>query len=1001
MRRGIALVLLGSFLAVSAPLFVFAEEITNPESPAAPEILETEPPSVTNSGEEEASLPELEESTESEINIEAAPEIPLLSESPATIEEEPENLLIENFEPFNLLLAPEEEFNGTIIYDFPTQVWGGPNEAFALPCRPYAPFGTTKTDLSGEWDTDVECQFVHWHDSTATHTFDRFEVYLGFAGISNLTNYPATNGAISLRIYRSDESSGETTLIAESEAIDASAVPQVMTTDICTGSGTTSSPYSSNCLSAFSFPDSVTLTQGEQYVFELYGTGLVTQTEYVRVFRTYYYPHLQIMGASVVTPPFGSDGVQDSPNIKTGVVYMRLLASANLEEPEGASSVLFLPGFLGSRLYTTGGRKLWEPNGSDDIKDLALNEDGSSVLPIYVGDTVDRIHELPLVGTIYGKLMEWLDQLETERNISSWEPYPYDWRYDVFDIVDNGTLKEDGTRSYLISFLEELALDSFTGKVTIIGHSNGGLLAKALMVRLEEMGRQDLVDKVILVGTPQVGTPQGMLGLLHGHNIVPPYIALNGEARRSAMTMPGAYALLPSDSYFSLLSNPLAIFESGTATDIYVAALGKEIKDSFMSLAFMLNDPFTRTPPAINDEETPHPLSLSLITRAADTHVLLDSWEAPEDVSINEIAGWGNITVTGAKYYTESSYSCPSGVLSCGLHETIDYEPITTFTGDDTVVAPSALFMESGVYFNLYRLSNDFQEYRKHENLTESSRIHEYFLYLFGTKESYNESLFSSQEPNVEQDLISVSVHSPVIISLTNKEGKKTGIFPVPDSDLYYIIEDIPNSAVKFGGEGKYIIAPATNEYEVSIYGIDDGVFTIKIVDSESKNEASVITNLPVTPRTYASTTIDHDASSISPLSLDEDGDGETDITIAFEENETVIYETPFIEAPIKHSSRVMQTERKPEESNTEIVVQAAQPDGDLLGPSAVVPTIKKALSPTPFDIEVSTELEDPVHQSQTASVYDAVNSVFKFFIEAIRSFIWWILGLLTFWKEV
>ena len=278
--------------------------------------------------------------------------------------------------------------------------------------------------------------------------------------------------------------------------------------------------------------------------------------------------------------------------------------------PTGASNILFLPGFLGSRLYTTGGRSLWEPNGSDDIRDLAMNANGTSKLPVYVGEPVDQIeiNGVPLLGTIYGNLMNWLDSLKSEDKIASWKAYPYDWRYDVFDVVDDGTLKEDGSREYLIETLEALAEDSLSGKVTIIGHSNGGLLAKALMIRLEEEGKEDLVDKVIFVGSPQVGTPQGMLGLLHGHQIVSPIIALNGTARASASTMTGAYALLPSREYFDAISEPTATFQSGTETNPYINVLGETVDSFTENASFLLNNPQMRSAPAQSDEETPLPL---------------------------------------------------------------------------------------------------------------------------------------------------------------------------------------------------------------------------------------------------------------------------------------------------------------------------------------------------------------------------------------------------------
>lgn len=548
-------------------------------------------------------------------------------------------------------------------------------------------------------------------------------------------------------------------------------------------------------------------------------------------------------------------------------------------QPMGASSVLFLPGFLGSRLYQTGGRLLWEPNGSDDIRDLAMNTDGTSKSSVYVGDPVDRIevNGIPIFGTIYGELMDWLTTLVNDDKISEWKAYPYDWRYDVFDVVDEGTIKENETREYLIDTVEALAENSRTGKVTIIGHSNGGLLAKALLIRLEEQGKEDLIDRLIFVGTPEAGTPQGMLGLLHGHQTVSPIIALNGTARASAVTMPGAYALLPSQEYFLDSPAPVALFEVGSVTNSYRDSLGESIESFATNISFLSNNPQTRITPVQSDEETPLPLPSSLLLNAQDTHDELDNWTPPIGIEVNEIAGWGNRTTVGARYYTETSYSCPSGISSCGFHNSIDFEPITTRDGDNTVVTRSALFQDKGVYFDLLTLREETEENAKHENLTETSTIHDYLGYLLGVSESYDEVLFVNEKPNGSKNQNIVSVHSPVIISLTDSEGRKTGIYSYPNSDLFYIREEIPDSSVHFGGESKYIYVPTNGSYDISVTGIGGGTFDV-VVEKENGTLIREFTDLPVSTSTEAALSLENE--TVGDLSLDINGDGATDVTV-------------------------------------------------------------------------------------------------------------------------
>ncbi|OGI94019.1 hypothetical protein A3A03_00670 [Candidatus Nomurabacteria bacterium RIFCSPLOWO2_01_FULL_40_18] len=190
--------------------------------------------------------------------------------------------------------------------------------------------------------------------------------------------------------------------------------------------------------------------------------------------------------------------------------------------PEGFSSVLFLPGLKASRLYAPRADgsedQLWEPNGNSDVEYLYLNTDGTSRNSnVYTREIIEEANvPIPLGEAgpnIYKSFAHMLYTLFDERKIADWKAFPYDWRQSVDDIVNNGTKYEDGTLS-LTDTLESLVDSSLNGKVTIIAHSNGGLLAKALLKKLQDdktAGRNNLIDSVdvlILVGVPEIGTPE-------------------------------------------------------------------------------------------------------------------------------------------------------------------------------------------------------------------------------------------------------------------------------------------------------------------------------------------------------------------------------------------------------------------------------------------------------------------------------------------------------------
>ncbi len=97
-------------------------------------------------------------------------------------------------------------------------------------------------------------------------------------------------------------------------------------------------------------------------------------------------------------------------------------------------------------------RELWEPRSDLDIGQLAMNADGTSVNEIYTRDIIDRLYSndpiygIPVLAELkdganaYGPFEKFMDGLVSSGTISDWKAFPYDWRYDVSDIVKDGTL---------------------------------------------------------------------------------------------------------------------------------------------------------------------------------------------------------------------------------------------------------------------------------------------------------------------------------------------------------------------------------------------------------------------------------------------------------------------------------------------------------------------------------------------------------------------------------
>jgi len=585
-------------------------------------------------------------------------------------------------------------------------------------------------------------------------------------------------------------------------------------------------------------------------------------------------------------------------------VAFPFVASADIVlDPDVKNPILFLPGIQASRLYSFSDNgnfeRVWEPLGNSDLRELEMTENGESVNDIRVGQVIDRIFGIGEI--IYGKndfdttnqvfsnpkLLEPLrleDSLtpETQKYFSAyqlWVAYPYDWRYDVFDIIRDGTLRMDGERQYLVEVVEALAEKS--GKINIVAHSNGGLLAKALMVHLEEIGKEELVEKIFLVGTPQLGTPEAIGGLLHGYkqSRVLGLVTNSATSREISKNMPGAYALLPSPAYFERIETPVVTHSiSGNP----VGNIPSGPLSSYQNLFdFLTGKTFTRNDPFFVD--APITLRENLLEKAKATHARIDAWTPGPETTVTEFAGVGNETAISFSYReTQASY-CPIGRLVCIKRNAITYSPIFSFDGDSTVVSPSGI-LGDGYYLDLNKLSLETDRAREHKNLLAEEEL------LLGlapalTGEVVTSDFLTTEKPIIPTDRnhIAISVHSPVIISAEDNLGNITSVEydTDPSQTLLNIREEIPESFVEIIGEGKYIFLPEGN-YEISITGTDVGSFDLllsELNDNGELQETEKYSNIPVTASSTAATTIE--TNTLSSLTLDIEGDGTNDFTFS------------------------------------------------------------------------------------------------------------------------
>lgn len=540
------------------------------------------------------------------------------------------------------------------------------------------------------------------------------------------------------------------------------------------------------------------------------------------------------------------------------------------------SSVVFLPGMKGSVLKK-GSDSLWPPTFySNDVPQLALDSTGNSINEIQVDGILEEFY-----GTdIYSPFSNFLDSLVLEETINEWLPLAYDWRYMPEEILENGIVTPEGTMN-IIAEIERVAAESKSGKVTIIAHSMGGLLGKAIIKRLQAEGKDNLIDSFVMVATPQLGTPQAAAVVLHGdeEGLGAGFVVDSSHARALAQNMPSAYNLLPSTSYFTAINEPVIEFSDADFTQQWRDFWGASISTYSAFEQFITGQGVPRTPPAVDVVRIPEVIQGSVLDKAETFHNSYDGYVFPEHIRVVQVAGWGRPTLKAVKYDTS--------------HFLQNYEPLFTRAGDRTVVYPSATAsVEAGeTYFfnlNLFRDIDDLQ--LQHRDIMNASNIQDLLLKILQHEDIDTNEILSTTSPRILDldDQIFVSTHSPVLLGAYDQNGKFTGVDPNQDlaSEVLSITEDIPGSTFIYFGDTQQIFLPKIGTYTFVYKGTGIGPTTVRIGSYTGDESISVaqFSDIPTTVGTNAIFEVSSDTLGDAVIALDTDGDNIVDENISKDE---------------------------------------------------------------------------------------------------------------------
>jgi hypothetical protein len=458
----------------------------------------------------------------------------------------------------------------------------------------------------------------------------------------------------------------------------------------------------------------------------------------------------------------------------------------------GISSVLFLPGIKGSALYEHNpfclvqnencNVRLWLPLADAATPELFMDEAGKSKRHIYVKDQGILAHAFSY--HFYDAISAHLNELAAASSSGtgwSWNAFAYDWRRSLPDML---SATQDHSRLYfgeggplLETILTAMASSSPTGKVTILAHSNGGLVAKELLASLGNARAAELVDKLILVGVPQTGAPRALAALLYGDGEslpgtgpLPNALISAAHARTFARNSPMAYHLLPSAAYFNSLtptdSLPLS-FASSSLLKPLRSRFGDGItRDTALRRYARGED--GRSVPAENDLTNPSVLNPSLLEYARVEHARIDAWSPPPGISVYQIVGTGDPTLMGIEQYEQQS-------LRRNEEARMLFRPHFSSTGDGTVPSLSASGMATSR--NVHTLLIDLHElaatgrYFDHSTLFEIPEVNELIDILLqdnANAAAMPHAIHTSRPVLASSRTLLVTLHSPATLIVTN-----------------------------------------------------------------------------------------------------------------------------------------------------------------------------------------------------------------------------------------
>ncbi len=468
--------------------------------------------------------------------------------------------------------------------------------------------------------------------------------------------------------------------------------------------------------------------------------------------------------------------------------------------------VIIIPGIAGSELFKKNASQteLW-PNikgvvtsiSDDFLEYLAFDANGEEKNdnPVHVGDVIRSLSGVHIFDSL-------IDSLVSAGYVEGKDlfVFPYDWRHSV---------QEDALE--LKKMIANVTTLSNCPNVTLVAHSMGGLVAKQYIADEGD----SLIDKLILLATPHLGSPKAFTMLEYGDNLgasILGFSLLNPKKIYSiSQNMPSVYDLLPSKTYVDDPSHGLR----------YV----QDLLGTYLS---------NTSSPYLDYAETKQLLISSgrnsnLFSQAEDMHAGIDSIPLPESKTYNYVGCGRTKTIGSITLRKKFAWT------STGRAFVDDYD-LGYVNGDDTVPRTSA---------SLSGTQQFFVKGASHSTIPSTS----------GVPESIQAVLSDHPEKAISQNVVRdtsacaiagtlVSKHSPVRMDVYDASGNHTG--PLVDGSIEYGIEGVSYDEV---GEDAFVFLPSGATYTIVNTATDTGGYDLyvkKIAEDDTVTREYYFHDIPI-----------------------------------------------------------------------------------------------------------------------------------------------------------